>query len=90
MQLRYRFKQLTRSGMWTSDSIFEGHFDAVVHEVIAGHVLGQARAAVEESTGRVIYAVDARGACTPASIELFESAYQRPAPRPPALSFVSL
>jgi hypothetical protein len=62
----------------------------VVHEVIAGHVLGQARAAVEESTGRVIYAVDARGACTPASIELFESAYQRPAPRPPALSFVSL
>jgi len=66
MQLRYRFKQLTRNGMWTSDSIFEGHYDAVVREVIA-------RAAVEESTGRVIYAVDALGACTPASIALFES-----------------
>lgn len=73
MQLKYRFKQLTRNGMWTSDSVFEGPYDAVVHEVIAGHVVGQARAAVEEATGRVIYAVDARGACTQASIALFES-----------------
>ena len=76
-RLRYRFKQLTRHGMWTSDSVFEGSHDDVVREVLDGHVMGQARAAVDEASGRVIYAVDARGFCNATAIALFEGAGTR-------------
>ena len=71
MKLKYRYKQLTRDGMWTSDEVFEGEYRQAVQGVIAGHLMGQARAAVEEGTGSVIYSLDAKGEGTADSVKLF-------------------
>lgn len=71
MKLRYRYMQVTREGMWTSDEVFEGEYRQAVQGVIAGHLMGQPRAAVEEGTGAVIYSLDAKGEGTAASVKLF-------------------
>ena len=71
--MKFRFRQLTRKGMWTSPGVFEGEYDEIVASVREGHIVGQPRAAVEVESGRVIYSVDAQGRSTQASAALFES-----------------
>jgi hypothetical protein len=70
--MQFRFQQITRQGLWTSESVFEGDYAEIVAQVIAGHVLGQPRAAIERGSERVIFALDASGQATPASRGLFE------------------
>jgi hypothetical protein len=69
----WRYQQDTSEGRWTSTEVFEGDYPAAVQGVVAGHLLGQARAAIEEGTGRVVYALDAQGNATAAAVKLFNS-----------------
>lgn len=70
--LRWRYQQLTKaSGPWTSSEVFEGDYRKAVQGVVGGALLGEPRAAVEEGTGRVIYAVDDKGNATALAVKLF-------------------
>lgn len=71
--MRWKYQQDTPQGRWTSTEVFEGDYRAAVQGVIAGHLLGQARAAIEEETGRVVYALDANGNATAAAVKLFNA-----------------
>lgn len=71
--MRWKYQQDTPQGRWTSEGVFEGDYRAAVQGVLAGHLLGHARAAIEEETGRVIYALDANGNATAAAVALFNS-----------------
>ena len=74
MNIRWKYQQDTpEGGRWTSTEVFEGEYRAAVQGVIAGHLLGQPRAAIEEGTGRVVYALDALGNATAAAVKLFGS-----------------
>ncbi len=73
MNMRWKYQQDTPQGRWTSTEVFEGDYRAAVQGVIAGHLLGQARAAIEEGTGRVVYALDAHGNASAAAVKLFNS-----------------
>jgi hypothetical protein len=76
MNMRWKYQQDTPEGRWTSTEVFEGDTRAAVQGVIAGHLLGQPRAAIEEGTGRVVYALDAHGNATAAAAKLFDSVQQ--------------
>ena len=72
--IRWRYQQITRSaGLWTSDAVSEGEYRQAVQGVVAGHLLGEPRAAVEEGTGRVVYAIDAHGRATSDAVQLFST-----------------
>lgn len=72
--LRWRYQQYTKSGgLWTSDEVFEGDYRRAVQGVIAGALLGEPRAAIEEGTGRVIYALDERCMATAAAVRMFNT-----------------
>ena len=73
VNMRWKYQQDTPQGHWTSTEVFEGDYRAAVQGVIAGHLLGQARAAIEEGTGRVVYALDAQGNATAAAVKLFNA-----------------
>lgn len=82
MNMRWKFQQDTPQGRWTSTEVFEGDYRAAVQGVIAGHLLGQSRAAIEEGTDRVIYALDAHGNATADAVKLFNSLELAGAERP--------
>ena len=69
--MKFRFQQITRKGLWTSQGVFEGDHDDIVRSVDMGHVIGEPRAAIEEHSGLVIYALDAQGRNTPAAAAMF-------------------
>ena len=69
--MKFKFQQITRQGLWTSECVFEGDYADIVAQVVQGHVLGQPRAAIEHGSDRVIFALDADGQATPASAALF-------------------
>lgn len=72
--IKFRIQQLLPGGeKWTSDAVFEGEYRAAVQNVIAGFLGGQPRAAIEEGTGRVVYALDAKGQATAAAVALFNT-----------------
>lgn len=73
MKLNYRLQQHTPEGLWTSEAVYQGEYREAVRAVLAGHLKGQPRAAVEEGTGRVVYALDARGDATAAAVKLFNT-----------------
>ena len=72
--MKFRFQQITRRGLWTSQGVFEGDSGDIARSVDVGHVFGEPRAAIEEHTGLVIYALDAQGRHTPAAAAMFTSA----------------
>ena len=74
MNLKWRYQQDTPDqGRWTSSEVFEGDYRRAVQGVVAGHLLGQPRAAIEEGTGRVVYALDAQGLPTAVAVQLFST-----------------
>ena len=59
---KWRYVQRLPDGtVWTSDQVFEGEQVRAVQGVIAGFLIGQPRAAIEEGTGRRMYALDGKG-----------------------------
>ena len=72
--ISWRYQQDTPDqGRWTSTEVFTGRYRDAVQGVIAGHLMGQPRAAIEEGTGRVVYALDAKGLATAAAVKLFNA-----------------
>lgn len=72
--LHWRYQEILKDGSkWTSDEVFKGEYRHAVQGVVGGHTSGQHRAAVEEGTGRVVYALDARGAATAAAVTAFST-----------------
>ena len=69
--MKFRFQQRPPRGLWTSLDVFEADYPAIVRMVREGHVLEQPRAAVEVGSGRVLFALDARGRASPAAARLF-------------------
>jgi len=69
--VKFRFQQITRQGLWTSECVFEGDYADIVAQVVQGHVRGQPRAAIEHGSDRVIFALDADGRATLAAAGLF-------------------
>ena len=69
--MKFRFQQITRRGLWTSQGVFEGDHGDIVRSVDVGHIIGEPRAAIEEHTGLVIYALDAQGRQTSAAVAIF-------------------
>lgn len=72
--LKWRYQQHRKDGtIWTSEAVFTGEYRSAAQGVMAGLLIGEPRAAIEEETGRVIYAVDANGAATAAAVKLFST-----------------
>jgi hypothetical protein len=69
----FRIHQLLRDGrMWRSSVTQTGDLSAARLEVMVGHCRGQPRAAVEEGTGVVIFAVDGDCRGTMEAVALFD------------------
>jgi hypothetical protein len=59
--MRIRYEQTTTDGLWTSD-VFTVRDDREARQgVVAGHVYGSERRAVDADTGRTVYGLDAKG-----------------------------
>jgi hypothetical protein len=70
--ISYRLQQILPDGtLWTSSESYERDTRHAAQSVLAGFLCGQPRAAVEEGTGRVIFAVDAKGRATTEAVQLF-------------------
>ncbi len=72
--LKWRYQQHRKDGtQWTSETVFQGEYRQATQGVLAGFLIGEPRAAIEEETGRVVYAVDAKGAATADAVKLFST-----------------
>lgn len=77
-KLTWRYQQFTPRGKWTSEYTFDGEYRHACQGVIAGFLQEQPRAAIEEGTGRVIYALDEKGRPTAAAVALFDTIVKPP------------
>jgi hypothetical protein len=66
--IKWRYHQILPTGR---DGTANRWVSPDVQGVMAGHLGGQPRAAVEEGTGLVVYALDAKGQATAAAVALF-------------------
>jgi len=72
--LKWHYQQHRKDGtVWTSEAVFTGEYRNAAQGVVAGFLVGEPRAAIEDETGRVIYAVDAKGAATADAVKLFST-----------------
>ena len=72
--LKWRYQQHRKEGtVWTSEAVFTGEYRKAAQGVVAGFLIGEPRAAIEEETRRVIYAVDEKGQATAAAVTLFST-----------------
>lgn len=70
--LRWRYRQILPDGsLWTSEAVFDGELRHAAQGVIAGSLFGQPRAAIEERSGRVLFALDRYGLNTEQASALF-------------------
>jgi hypothetical protein len=75
--LKWRYWQHSKKGLvWTSSGVHKGGHDLAVIGLKAGWLADEPRAAIEEGSGRVLYAVNASGRETPDAAELFNPVAQ--------------
>lgn len=73
-KIKYRLHQQLKDGTtWTSCEAYEREYRHAVQDVLVGFIPGEPRAAIEEGTGRVVYALDATGQPTAAAVKLFST-----------------